>query len=62
MTKLSPIVSEFASTEEEAAYEQWLREKVAASLADPRPSVPHEEAMRRLQAIIDEKRKPPEKC
>jgi len=41
---------------EAAAYDAWLRDKVAASLADPRPSIPHEEAMRRVRAVIDAKR------
>jgi len=41
---------------EAAAYDEWLRAKVAASLADPRPNVPHDEAMRRVRAVIDAKR------
>jgi len=53
MNALSPIVSEFATEEEAAAYDAWLRAKVAASLADTRPPVPHDEAMARIQAIID---------
>ena len=52
MTKLSPIVSEFETEEEAAAYDAWLRAKVAASLADPRPPVPHDEAMARIRAHI----------
>jgi hypothetical protein len=52
MNAYSPIVSEFGSAEEEAAYLAWLQEKVAASLADPRPPVPHDEAMRRARAVI----------
>ena len=35
-TALSPLVSEFETTEQEASYTDWLRAKVAASLADPR--------------------------
>jgi hypothetical protein len=54
MNEQSPIVSEFATPEEAAAYEKWLREKVAASLADPRPGIPHDEVMAGVQAIIDE--------
>jgi hypothetical protein len=50
----SPIDSEFASQEEAAAYDRWFREKVAASLADPRPGIPHDEVMASVQAIIDE--------
>lgn len=52
VNKYSPIVSEFESAEQEASYEAWLRRKVAASLADPRPPVPHDEAMARIRAII----------
>ncbi len=52
MNAQSPIVSEFATPEEAAAYEQWLKEKVTASLADPRPPVPHDEVMAEIRAII----------
>ena len=58
MNALSPIVSEFATEEEAAAYDAWLRAKVAASLADPRPPVAHDEAMARIQAIIDSHKTP----
>jgi prophage antirepressor-like protein len=54
MNKQSPIVSEFATPEEAAAYERWLSEKVAASLAEPGPGVPHDEVMASARAIIDE--------
>ena len=47
-TALSPLVSEFESTEQEASYTAWLRAKVAASLADPRPAIPHDEVERRM--------------
>ncbi|MBZ9540492.1 stability determinant [Modicisalibacter tunisiensis] len=52
-TPLSPIVSEFETEEQAAAYDAWLRDKVAASLADPRPLIPHDEAMAEMDAIID---------
>jgi hypothetical protein len=48
----SPIVSEFETAEQEAAYTAWLRAKVAASLADPRPPIPHDEVMAEMDAII----------
>jgi len=54
MAKLSPIASEFETTEEAAAYDQWLRAKVEASLADGRPSVTHDAAMARAKVIIDD--------
>ena len=53
MNKQSPIVSEFETAEQEASYVEWLKRKVAASLADPRPPVPHDEAMRRARAVIE---------
>jgi hypothetical protein len=53
MGKLSPIESEFDSTEEAEAYERWFRAKVEASLADPRRPVPHEQVMAELDDLID---------
>ena len=53
----SPFVSEFDTAEQAAAYEKWLAEKVAASLADPRPPVPHDEAMAEARAIIEDERR-----
>lgn len=45
---LSPLVSEFDTVEQEASYTAWLQAKVAASLADPRPPIPHDEVERRM--------------
>ncbi len=58
MPALSPIESEFASTEEAEAYDVWFRSKVREALDDPRPGVPHEQVMAEMQAIIDGKAKP----
>ncbi len=52
MAKLDPLVSEFATTEEAEAYDAWFRAKVEASLADTRPAIPHEEAVRRITETI----------
>lgn len=52
MNDHSPIVSEFDSPEEQAAYERWLAEKVERSLSDPRPAIPHDEAMGRVRARL----------
>ena len=57
MNALSPIISEFSSEEEAAAYEKWLRAKVEASLADTRPPVAHDEAMARVRTFIKERSK-----
>ena len=48
-TKLSPIVSEFETVEQEASYVEWLKAKVKASLDDPRPSIPHDQVMSELR-------------
>ena len=53
-TKLSPLVSEFETEEQEASYTAWLQAKVAASLADPRPAVPHDEVMAEMDALINQ--------
>jgi len=50
---LSPMVSEFETAEQEASYTAWLQAKVAASLADPRPPIPHDEVMRRMTERLD---------
>ena len=55
MNKLSPIVSEFETEEEAESYDRWFRAKVQASIDDPRPPVPHDEAMARIRRIIAEK-------
>jgi hypothetical protein len=52
-TSLDPIISEFATEEQAASYDHWFRAKVQTSLGDPRPSVPHDEAMVRIHATID---------
>jgi hypothetical protein len=54
--ELSPIVSEFATEEQAASYNQWLRAKVQASLDDPRPSIPHDQVMADMRALIESKR------
>ena len=62
MTKQSPIVSEFDTDDQAAAYEKWLTEKVATSLADPRPTLGHDEAMGRARAIAKAKKHRGEAC
>ncbi|EHA2159663.1 antitoxin [Salmonella enterica] len=49
---LSPIVSEFETVEQENSYNEWLQAKVAASLADPRPAIPHDEVMAEMEQLI----------
>lgn len=54
MGKLSPIESEFDTTEDAEAYERWFRAKVQASLADTRPNLAHEAVMAELDDVIAE--------
>jgi hypothetical protein len=57
MAKLSPIVSEFETTEEAEAYEAWLCAKVQASLDDDGPDIPHDQVMAEIDEIIAEAEK-----
>lgn len=56
-TRLDPIVSEFETQEQADSYDRWFRERVQRSLDDPRPSIPHDEAMARVRAVIEAKRR-----
>lgn len=56
MTKLSPIESEFASTEEAEAYDAWFRAKVQAALDSKEPGIPHDEAMAYIKRKLEAKR------
>ena len=62
MNKYSPLISEFGSAEEEAAYEEWLKKKVAEALADPRPPVPHDEAMARIDEALERAKARSKQC
>lgn len=57
MPALDPIESEFASTEDEEAYDRWFRAKVERSLEDTRPPIPHDQVMAEMKALIDSHRK-----
>jgi hypothetical protein len=51
---LPSIISEFETSDQAASYTAWLRTKVASSLADKRPGIPHDEVMAEMDAIIAE--------
>ncbi|RBI65039.1 stability determinant [Vreelandella sulfidaeris] len=51
---LDPIVSEFETQEQADSYQRWFRERVEASLADPRPGIPHDEVMAEMDALIND--------
>lgn len=54
MSVLSPIESEFATTEEAEVYDRWFRAKVDASLRDTRPSILHDQVMAEMDAMLAE--------
>lgn len=49
---LSPIVSGFDTQEQADSHEHWFRAQVEASLADDRPTKPHDEVMAEIDNII----------
>jgi len=51
---LDPRIFEFASEEEAASYDQWFCAKVKEAIDDPRPSIPHDQVMAEMDALIDE--------
>lgn len=53
---LSPIESEFATAEEAVAYDRWFRAKVQDAIANTHPSIPHDQVMAEMRAIIAAKR------
>ncbi|MHB1669232.1 type II toxin-antitoxin system RelB family antitoxin [Thiomonas sp.] len=54
---LDPIVSEFATDKEAASYDRWFRAKVREAMNSARPRLPHDEAMAKVQAELDTRRK-----
>jgi hypothetical protein len=55
-TKLDPLISEFDTEEQAASYDRWFRAKVQEALDDPRPAIPHDEAMKMVQEEIERRR------
>ncbi|MEK7456822.1 stability determinant [Sphingobium sp. WTD-1] len=53
MTKLTPIESEFATTEDAEAHDAWVRAKVERALASTKPRIPHDAVMAKAQAVLD---------
>ena len=54
---LSPIVSEFETEDQEAHYDHWFRAKVEESLLSTKPRLPHDAAIAKVQAALEERRK-----
>ena len=52
----SPIVSEFETEEQEASYDLWFRAKVEEALHSEKPRLPHDAAMTKVAAMLEERR------
>ncbi|MEG3163052.1 stability determinant [Sphingomonas sp. PB2P19] len=56
MVDLTPIESEFATTEDAEAYDAWFRAKVEKAMASTALRIPHDEVMAMAQAVIEKHR------
>jgi hypothetical protein len=52
MADLSPIESEFATSEDAAAYDAWFRAKVEKTLTAAGKTVPHDAVMAKVVHVI----------
>ena len=57
MINLTPIGSEFATSEDAAAHDAWFRIKVERAMASTKPKIPHDQVMTEARRIIDRHRK-----
>jgi len=57
MTKLSPIESEFATSEDADAHDAWFRAKVERALASKLPTVAHNTVMAEAKGVLDQARR-----
>lgn len=55
-TALDPLVSEFDTEEQAASYDRWFRAKVQEALDDPRPRIPHDQAMKMVDEELAKRR------
>jgi hypothetical protein len=55
--QLSPIVSEFETEEQAASYDLWFRAKVQEAMSSTKPKLAHDEAMSKVRAELEERRK-----
>ena len=56
-TVRDPIVSEFETDEQAASYDRWFRAKVQDAMDGKEPRIPHDEAMARVNAMLEARRK-----
>lgn len=56
-TVLDPRVSEFETEEQATSYDRWFRAKVQEAIDSRKPCLPHDEAMARVDRLLEERRK-----
>jgi len=56
-TVLDPRVSEFETDEKAASYDRWFRAKVQEAIDSKKPRLPHDEAMARVDRLLEARRK-----
>ena len=57
MADLTPIESEFTTSEDAAAHDAWFRAKVERALASEGPGIAHDQVMAEMRAMIDKHRR-----
>ena len=50
---LDLLISECETQAQATSHDRWFRAQVQAAIDDPRPSVPHDEAMARVRLTIE---------
>nr|WP_236610621.1 stability determinant [Verminephrobacter aporrectodeae] len=53
---MDPRVSEFETQQQADSYDRWFRVKVQEAIESERPSLPHDAAIARVDALLDEMR------
>ena len=56
-TTLDPRISEFETQEQADSYDHWFRAKVQEAIDSKKPRLPHDEAMARVDRLLEERRK-----
>ena len=57
LNQLDPLISEFATQADADSYDAWFRAKVQEALDSKKPSIPHDEAMANVRAMLEAKEK-----
>lgn len=52
LSPYNPLVSEYDDADHEARHTAWIQAKVARSLADTRPPIPHAQVMAEMRARL----------